>query len=50
MQVGIPCLAPSPHGTTCSLWARHDGTHYDREAECVWDEDGLHMHDGKPAT
>ena len=47
MRVGILCDAISPHGTRCSLWLDHGGTHYDREAECVWEGVDYHMHDGR---
>lgn len=47
MEVGTFCGAVSPHGTHCSLWLDHGGTHYDRQAECVWEGGDYHMHDSK---
>jgi hypothetical protein len=49
MQVRTICGAESPHGTRCSLRLEHGGTHYDREAKCVWEGNDYHMHDGYPA-
>lgn len=48
-RVVLGCYTLSPYhpGLNCSLPCGHVGTHYNLMADCVWDDEGRHLHDGE---